>query len=210
MPEFKYFQVCDESVTKKGDPNILVLFCLAVFMVYIAFHTPELQLILEMSDEEIAETEFKSSQAVFFCFGASAMLLTLYYLLEYINHILTIFITLVCGFACGTVIMEFSINAKKVKRIFETDNHLRSYNIPLIGIVTLLEVVSNILGLTIAGSWYMSRNWVLNNMLGCSMCFLFMKSMRLNKLVPGVLLLSLLFFYDIFWVFGSTKFTQGG
>ena len=73
-----------------------------------------------------------------------------------------------------------------------------------------MEVVTNVLGMVIAFSWYFTRNWILNNILGCCMCFLFMKSLRLNKLVPGVLLLSLLFFYDIFWVFGSTKFTTGG
>jgi len=39
---------------------------------------------------------------------------------------------------------------------------------------------------------------------------MFLKTIRLNKLLPGVLLLTLLFFYDIFWVFYSTKFTKGG
>jgi len=34
--------------------------------------------------------------------------------------------------------------------------------------------------------------------------------MRLNKLLPGLILLSLLFFYDIFWVFGSKLFTKDG
>ena len=42
------------------------------------------------------------------------------------------------------------------------------------------------------------------------MCFVFLKTIRLNKLLPGVVLLCLLFFYDIFWVFYSTKFTAGG
>ena len=61
---------------------MLVLFGLAVFMVYIAFHTPELQLILEMSDEEIEEIEFRSSQAIFMVIGASCMLMTLYYFID--------------------------------------------------------------------------------------------------------------------------------
>jgi presenilin-like A22 family membrane protease len=34
--------------------------------------------------------------------------------------------------------------------------------------------------------------------------------MRLNKLFPGLTLLCLLFFYDIFWVFGSKMFTKDG
>ena len=37
------------------------------------------------------------------------------------------------------------------------------------------------------------------------MALTFLKTIRLNKLLPGVLLLGLLFLYDIFWVFYSTK-----
>ena len=50
--------VCDPSVLSKPDINMLVLFSLAIMMVYVAFHTPELQMVLEMTDEEIEETEF--------------------------------------------------------------------------------------------------------------------------------------------------------
>ena len=81
---------------------------------------------------------------------------------------------------------------------------------PLLGVVTTLELVATIFGLLTAVAWYLTKNWLLNNILGGCLCFLFLKSLRLNKLVPGVLLLSLLFFYDIFWVFGSKHFTTGG
>lgn len=59
--KLKYMVVCDPSVVTKPDINMLVLFTIAVFIIYVAFHTPELQMVLEMTDEEINETEFKST-----------------------------------------------------------------------------------------------------------------------------------------------------
>ena len=42
------------------------------------------------------------------------------------------------------------------------------------------------------------------------MALTFLKTVRLNTLLPGLVLLGLLFFYDIFWVFLSVHFTSGG
>ena len=121
-------------------------------------------------------------------------------------------ITMVCGVACGTVIMEIFSHKKFFRRFFteedDTGSHLRSYNIPLVGVVTKLELFANILGVLVAISWLLTKNWMLNNLLGLCMCFVFLKTLRLNKIIPGIILLSMLFFYDIFWVFGSKKFTK--
>jgi hypothetical protein len=38
----------------------------------------------------------------------------------------------------------------------------------------------------------------------------FLKTLKLTTMMPGILLLGLLFFYDIFWVFISPLFTSGG
>ena len=47
-----------------------------------------------------------TSQAVFFCFGASAMLVTIYLFLDYILEVLTILITCSCTVCTGIVIQE--------------------------------------------------------------------------------------------------------
>ena len=72
------------------------------------------------------------------------------------------------------------------------------------------DVSSILLGLLLGLSWYLTRNWVLNNILGLTMALTSLKMLRLNKLLPGLVLLGMLFFYDIFWVFYSTRFTTGG
>lgn len=65
-------------------------------------------------------------------------------------------------------------------------------------------------GVILAGSWYMTHNWLLNNILAFFLALTFLKTLRLTTLIPGMVLLGLLFFYDIFWVFLSPYFTSGG
>ena len=61
-----------------------------------------------------------------------------------------------------------------------------------------------------AGSWYLTHYWLLNNILAVFLALTFLKTLRLSTLIPGMVLLGLLFFYDIFWVFLSPYFTTGG
>ena len=88
--------------------------------------------------------------------------------------------------------------------------HLPKFEVPLVGDFNFFDVACLCLGSFFSIGWFITRNWLLNNVLGTCMTIVFLKTLRLNQLVPGVLLLSLLFFYDIFWVFFSSKFTTGG
>ena len=62
----------------------------------------------------------------------------------------------------------------------------------------------------LAGTWYLTHYWLLNNILAVFLALTFLKTLRLTTLIPGMVLLGLLFFYDIFWVFISPYFTTGG
>jgi minor histocompatibility antigen H13 len=100
------------------------------------------------------------------------------------------------------------------KYIFENgpdqEDELRKYKIPFIDDhINAFEIVCFILGYSISIAWALTKNYMLNNLLGVILCIVFLKSIRLNQLLPGVVLLTLLFFYDIFWVFISPKFTGG-
>ena len=59
-------------------------------------------------------------------------------------------------------------------------------------------------------TWFMTRQWALSNFLALVLAAVFLKTVKLNRAKPAVLLLSLLFVYDIFFVFGSPYvFPQG-
>jgi minor histocompatibility antigen H13 len=48
-----------------------------------------------------------------------------------------------------------------------------------------------------------TQNWILNNVMAFALCVVTMELVHLKSFATGALLLSGLFFYDIFWVFGT-------
>lgn len=54
------------------------------------------------------------------------------------------------------------------------------------------------------GVWYLlKKHWIANNMFGLAFAVNGVELLHLNNIVTGCILLSGLFFYDIFWVFGT-------
>ena len=51
--------------------------------------------------------------------------------------------------------------------------------------------------------WFVTRFWILNNVLAISITIVFLKLIQLNRLKPAILLLTFLSVYDIFWVYLS-------
>lgn len=57
---------------------------------------------------------------------------------------------------------------------------------------------------TAVGVWYMlQKHWIANNLFGIAFAINGIELLHLNNVVTGCILLSGLFFYDIFWVFGT-------
>ena len=108
--EMQYKVICEPKKLYTLDLNMVLLFVMAVAIVYVAFHTPELYIVTEMTDEELEETEFKAINAVFFFFSASFMLLTLYFLIDYIGKVLEVIITFTSGMAVAVIVQEILIN----------------------------------------------------------------------------------------------------
>lgn len=54
------------------------------------------------------------------------------------------------------------------------------------------------------GVWYfMKKHWIANNIFGLAFAVNGIEFLQLNKVVNGCILLGGLFFYDVFWVFGT-------
>jgi len=57
---------------------------------------------------------------------------------------------------------------------------------------------------SLVGAWYLlQKHWVANNLFGLAFAVNAVELLHLNNVVTGCILLSGLFFYDIFWVFGT-------
>lgn len=79
-------------------------------------------------------------------------------------------------------------------------------NFPGIGLVKLNELISFISGLVIVTLYFFTKNWILNNMIGVALVIMLVRTVRIPNYLVGFLMLGFAFFYDIFWVFYSSRF----
>jgi len=57
---------------------------------------------------------------------------------------------------------------------------------------------------SLVGVWYiLKKHWIINNLFGIAFAINGVELLNLNNIVTGVILLSGLFVYDVFWVFGT-------
>ena len=134
----------------------------------------------------------KQKDAWMFPVMGSAVLFGLYLLFKffnekYLNVLLHIYFTLIGSFSIGQLIEE-KINEKEPFKSFDGKNVLYIPKIPYF----------NPEGASVS---LMKKNWILNNILGMAFSVFGIENLTLGEYKVGLILLSLLFFYDIFWVF---------
>lgn len=69
--------------------------------------------------------------------------------------------------------------------------------------IDMLDVVSLTLGSFVGLGYFFYKNWTFNNILGIAFSVFGIENIMLGQYKVGFILLGLLFFYDIFWVFGT-------
>lgn len=135
------------------------------------------------------------------------MLFVLYLFLDTLKAVFSILILISC-IGCSSIIIE-DLLLQGLKP--DVDSFLRKeVKLPLFGLTNMASIIGSVFGIVISVSWYITHNWMLNNILAILLAITFLKTLRLTTMLPGLLLLGLLFFYDIFWVFLSPYFTTGG
>lgn len=162
----------------------------------------------EDKEKEGIET-MKAKDAWLFPIIGSAVLFGLYLLFKifnekYLNVLLHIYFTLIGAFALGQLIEE-KINEKEP---FKSYNDKIAFSIPKIPYfnpegaqVTKLNIITYCIGLIAGVIYTFKKNWISNNILGMAFSIFGIENLALGEFKVGLILLSLLFFYDIFWVF---------
>ena len=151
----------------------------------------------------------KQKDAWMFPIIGSAVLFGLYLLFKffnekYLNVLLHIYFTLIGSFSIGQLIEE-KINEKEPFKTMDGKNVLYIPKIPYFNpegaSISLLNIITFCLGLIVGVIYFMKKNWILNNILGMAFSVFGIENLTLGEYKVGLILLSLLFFYDIFWVF---------
>jgi minor histocompatibility antigen H13 len=76
--------------------------------------------------------------------------------------------------------------------------------------LTTGDIICHSVGLVVAVWYGLTKHWLSNDILGISFCIQAIEMMSTGSYINGVIMLCGLFFYDIFWVFGTGLFMEEG
>lgn len=162
---------------------------------------------LEENESVISMKEAKQFPLI-----ASAFLFGIYLLYKALPK--EMFMGIINGYFSFTIVMSISgllaeslpIFSKEMKKV------IFGFNIPSF-LQELLEMkkfelsIARIICIAIVsvpvGFYFVTKHWALNNIFGVLFSVVALKSINLSSTKTGLLLLWALFFYDIFWVYGT-------
>ncbi|XP_031502134.1 signal peptide peptidase-like 1 [Nymphaea colorata] len=148
-----------------------------------------------------ASVTLDKSQALMIPLASSCSLLLMFYLFSSVSHLVTAFTAIASSASLFFCLSPYALYLKSQFGLvdpFISRCCSRSFTRTQ-GLLVLVSV-----GIVIA--WLISGHWLLNNVLGISICIAFVSHVRLPNIKVCVLLLVCLFVYDIFWVFFSEMF----
>lgn len=129
---------------------------------------------------------------------------------EHINLLLSVYFFVLGIFALSHMI------SPGVKKLLPTSLiHIENYHLEfhsgegdqrqeILNIDFTTQDIIVLIGSAAVGVWYfLKKHWVANNLFGLAFAINGVELLHLNKVITGCILLGGLFFYDIFWVFGT-------
>lgn len=186
----------------------LILICLATSLVCAGafFATADMRVgspLAPRPHEEVLEVE--TEMAFGFCFMGSGMLIVLFFFMKYMIYFI-IFAFCVGGFSCIS-----AISSSGLSYMVPSTKH-RIVNVPLIGPLSTADLVASIPASILVVSWLLLRNtpygWPMQDIIGAGFLCWMQRTLRLPNIKVATVLLSVMFFFDIFWVFLSPLIFQ--
>ncbi|CAI5744488.1 unnamed protein product [Peronospora destructor] len=151
----------------------------------------------------------KAEDAYLFPLLGSGVLLGLYTLFKFfdkdmVNLLLTIYFALVGAYSLTEAFSPLVLNV-----LFQgkSKTFRRPVKVPFYGVYKLelsqAWMLTFAFAAVFAAAWFQTKHYVLNNIFGISLSIKGIESLSLGSFKVGAILLGGLFFYDIFWVFGT-------
>jgi signal peptide peptidase-like protein 2B len=159
--------------------------------------TTQQQTIDETDDEDEPSFDLTPLHAVGFIVIASMALVILFF---FDLHMIVVFMYAVSAASTSAAVVWRPLLKKCLSSRYTVD-------LPRIGEVALLDLVSGICGVIVAVWWLCVQNasyaWLFQDLFGICLCVLFLSVIKLSSLRVASLLLCMAFCYDIFFVFIS-------
>ena len=166
---------------------------------------------MEKTAKHETEETVTKEDALKFPLTASAVLFGLYVLYKYVspllvNVLLTVQFSLLTIISVSGLILplfNFSEESKKPLFTLKPPKWLKTaLDIPDIE-ASKASLLMNLLTTIPVALYFVTRHWLLNNVFGILFSIVAIRGMSLGSFQIGFILLWLLFFYDIFWVYGT-------
>jgi minor histocompatibility antigen H13 len=148
-----------------------------------------------------------ASDAYKFPFVGSAALFGLYVAFKYfdkdtVNLLLSFYFSLV-----GVLTLTGSLSKFVSQFLTAPAKYGFKKTFPLVGeldlLFTVAELVSLVISIVFSVFYFRTKHYMMNNIFGISFCIQSLERISLGSYSIGAILLVGLFFYDIFWVFGT-------
>ncbi|PIA49432.1 hypothetical protein AQUCO_01300327v1 [Aquilegia coerulea] len=160
-------------------------------------HGKEMERNRDFSESSIT---LDGPQALMIPLMSSCSLLLMFYLFSSLSQFLTIFTTAAAVFSlffCFSPFVAYFNSKLGLVDPFLSRCCAMSF--------TRTQGLLFLVCIGIVGTWLVTGHWVLNNLLGISICIAFVSHVRLPNIKICALLLCCLFLYDIFWVYFSER-----
>lgn len=185
------------------EPASLVLVFTAVMVVYSSAqralnYEREMERHRDLADAAIT---LDSSQALMIPVASSCSLLLMFYLFASMSQIIMAFTAIASASSFAFCLAPY-LASVNIHFGFTDPTVMRCCWWQLSRSQVFLALASA----GVVGAWLISGHWLLNNILGISICIAFVSHVRLPNIKICALLLVCLFVYDIFWVFFSEHF----
>ena len=155
------------------------------------------------------EEVMKAEDAYMFPLMGSGVLLGLYILFkvfdkDLVNLLLTSYFALVGAYSLTEA---FSPLVLTVLFKGSSTTYTRTFKVPFYGpyklVLSQAWMLTFVLASVFAAAWFQTKHYLPNNIFGVSLSIKGIESLSLGTFKVGAILLCGLFFYDIFWVFGT-------
>mmetsp|Transcript_60432 Transcript_60432/g.138114 ORF Transcript_60432/g.138114 Transcript_60432/m.138114 type:complete len:394 (-) Transcript_60432:283-1464(-) len=198
-----------KTASKKStiDPsNFLVVLIAAVILVYgshRALRPPFMDMSMSseemLAHEEAAEAgEMQLHTTFMFVIVSSCSLVLIFYFMSAMSILITVLFSFISSLSLGALVYPY------VDRLTE-HRFSREVDVPYLGPMPILFFILAPICIIAVLTWLLTKSWLLNNILAFSLIIFFLTSVRLSSLKVASSLLTLAFFYDIFWVFISSS-----
>ena len=125
---------------------------------------------------------------------------------DYVNILFHFYFTIIGTYSIKALIYDklvrFSLFSNYSKRFIFTFPKIPYINDTPVN-VNLLDIICYLLASVVGCAYFITKNWTLNNIFGMCFSIFGISNILLGQFKVGFILLGLLFFYDIFWVFGT-------